>query len=463
MSWYYQRNAAMKVFSQLFVGLAKSTSPVPLAFATPYEDTVAGKKRQETVRSWGRHAEYVDGRYTTTECETRLIDNVPVTGFKITDDIKRVYWGGGNVVWRVEDPRGFELEIQSANLMALLRTCGIQPSGLIPGRCVWGREGSTNVLLHEDSDEFRTAVQAAENLKTPKQVGSGSRHVGRAYRLRTGQTAIFLGKLTAVCLDYTDSGQISVDCPMTVNGPAAIVRAERQFLSLGEPDPVEGVLLIDDDGELSSNAVLYKKAPLIKSMDSVGSITVTQELLDRLSFSYASKSSAYGYKQVFAKCEPIVDPVLVTRPLSEIEWATTEREVEEAWHEWKKGQQTIDAPLRALCKEWGHIMLLKMDTGLSSAINACSVSNKFSQTWPDGNRGEILAFPAKLEDKSIELVRLSRNHDPFLSYHGVGQLRRTATSIELQPTDLGSIREFIKWLRNTNALVALDVAQRSIV
>src|SRR5277367_6289980 len=106
-------NNKMKVFSQLYVGLRdQGKDAVDLGFATPYEDNAAGRKRQGTVDTWCSGYQ--------KKPNTKLFDNVPRTGFRITDDVKRVYYGGGNVVFRVYDPYGFELEIQSQNLMALL-------------------------------------------------------------------------------------------------------------------------------------------------------------------------------------------------------------------------------------------------------------------------------------------------------------------------------------------------------
>ncbi len=174
-------NKGMKVFSKLFVGIKNNVGDyVPLAFATPYEENAAGKKRQETVMSWlgGEYVNVVEnGQYVyenghpkrkKVERNTKIFDNVPRSGFKITDDVKRVYWGGGNVVWRVFDPYGYELEIQSNNLMALIQSCGVEVGGLIPGNCVWGRDGGVNILLHESSEEYKNAIKAAETLKPNK-------------------------------------------------------------------------------------------------------------------------------------------------------------------------------------------------------------------------------------------------------------------------------------------------------
>jgi len=95
----YERNTGMKVFSKLYVGYKKQgKGQVDLGFATPYEDNAAGRRRQETVNSWA-----LGWRGKKPDREATIIDNDLAEGFKITDDIKRVYYGGGNVVFRVED------------------------------------------------------------------------------------------------------------------------------------------------------------------------------------------------------------------------------------------------------------------------------------------------------------------------------------------------------------------------
>jgi hypothetical protein len=57
-----------------------STETYPLAFATPYEDNVAGKKRQDTVDDWASPSRY---DYTTRQyvkpdfVEANILDNIP--------------------------------------------------------------------------------------------------------------------------------------------------------------------------------------------------------------------------------------------------------------------------------------------------------------------------------------------------------------------------------------------------
>lgn len=157
----YEFNTGMKVFSRLYVGYQEQgKGQVPLGFATPYEENAAGRKRQETVDNWSK-----GWHEKKPKIAPKIIDNELATGFKITDDIKRVYYGGGNVVFRVEDPRGFELEIQSQNLMTLISLVGLNAGGEVPGKCCWGRDEGKNILIHESSEEFKKARLAAETIK----------------------------------------------------------------------------------------------------------------------------------------------------------------------------------------------------------------------------------------------------------------------------------------------------------
>jgi hypothetical protein len=72
----------------------------------------------------------------------RTFDNESLSGFQLTKSVRRVYWGGGNVVWRVLDPRGFELEISSSNLARIL-DCSTISKGVIMDSCIWGRVRTT--------------------------------------------------------------------------------------------------------------------------------------------------------------------------------------------------------------------------------------------------------------------------------------------------------------------------------
>jgi hypothetical protein len=68
------------------------------------------------------------------DLQPTIIKNVPMNGFRLVKTVTR--YSTSNKVWRVQDPRGFQLEISSANLETLIHSTIIL-GGLIDGYCVW--------------------------------------------------------------------------------------------------------------------------------------------------------------------------------------------------------------------------------------------------------------------------------------------------------------------------------------
>lgn len=182
---------AIKVFSRYYVATPHDSN---LGYAVPLEGNAACEKRRHSADSWATRGRSnpQTRKYETVPGKSMEFDNLPAEGFKITDDIKRTYWGGGNVVFRIWDPRGYECEIQSQNLMMLISHCNIE-KGLIVGKCIWGREGGKNILLHETSEEYQNAVKAAETVKPAKNIKERDLVVGNLYERSNGEIVRYLG------------------------------------------------------------------------------------------------------------------------------------------------------------------------------------------------------------------------------------------------------------------------------
>ena len=256
-------NQKLKIFSKLFVGLktqvGSTSTPlpqVPLGFATPFENNAAFEKRKQTVLDWSiaRTFDYETQTQTDVTLKPIIIDNEPAAGFKITDDIKRTYWGGGNVVWRVHDPRGFELEISSNNMMALIQTVGLAPGGLINGKCVWARDSGVNVLLHESSEEYKNAILKAEGFNRTSSKGT----VGQTYVMASGEIGIFLGKyhVHASRIVYYDNNheKSTAISPTGAKIPIDIVEVRVEYA--GTYDAIK----------MGETIKFYKKAPLVTEL-----------------------------------------------------------------------------------------------------------------------------------------------------------------------------------------------------
>ena len=161
-----------------------------LGFASPYTKDAAFAKRKNTQDRWAYgstrvtidpetnditvlgsgskggygHGEVDASTLFMTNCYPIIIDNELTEGFRIAESVRRHGWGGGgNVLWRISDPRGFELEVSSDNFARIV-DCTTMVNGVIQGKCLWGRNGSTNVLLPEASDVYQAAKVLTEKI-----------------------------------------------------------------------------------------------------------------------------------------------------------------------------------------------------------------------------------------------------------------------------------------------------------
>lgn len=155
-------NKAIKIPEKHYVGFQKrGENEIPLGFMTPDGTDQAATKRKATVDNWASGGYY--GRQQKA-IPAQSFDNKPMLGFKMGRDVKHGYgWGQGNVKWRIEDPRGFELEISSPNFAQIISLC-ILEQGEIQEKCVWGRLGNENILIPVNSDVYKAAEANTERL-----------------------------------------------------------------------------------------------------------------------------------------------------------------------------------------------------------------------------------------------------------------------------------------------------------
>lgn len=122
---------------------------VNLGFAIPYADE---KSKKSELTSFNKRKVSVDNWVGSREHKTLIFDNEPVDGFKIRAPVSRYY--NHNVFWRVIDPRGFELEIDTSNLEELFNETVID-KGLIKGKAIWSKNsGGKPHLLVEGTNPY---------------------------------------------------------------------------------------------------------------------------------------------------------------------------------------------------------------------------------------------------------------------------------------------------------------------
>ncbi len=194
-----------------------------LGFMTYYEENKAFEQRKGTIDSWAkpyyleqihegdsRWSEHLEkferGRIEVPlpDLEAKIMDNPLQSGFKMSREVKRTSsWNGGNVVWRIEDPRGFELEIQSGNMAKIMEYCIID-HGEIQGKCVWAwdkSKGSRLVLLPENSEPYLEAMKDTKRIH--KKVGLRDVSIGDRIELQNGIVGKYLG--SHFCLFHVDN------------------------------------------------------------------------------------------------------------------------------------------------------------------------------------------------------------------------------------------------------------------
>lgn len=172
-----------------YVGFSGKTPPSisapPLAFATPFGTDAAFRKRKETVDSWigtGVQQELVvddngnplfdkngKRRYTTVITgitEPTVYDNELLEGFKFDRSVAR--WSTSNKVFRIIDPRGFQLEISAENLSDIILN-GVISEGVLGGRYIWARHGGGMYLARENHPSYIQSMRP--KLDRPLQKG----------------------------------------------------------------------------------------------------------------------------------------------------------------------------------------------------------------------------------------------------------------------------------------------------
>lgn len=122
-------------------------------------------------------------------------DNKPISGFTLNKDVKRYsgdWFSSKRTLIRVHDPRGFEFEVTTENLIAILMHTDCLRRGLI-GEFVYAWSGQELVLLPTNSEEYTKAIQYTAGLS--KKVKSKELVVGGSYRTKRDGDVVYMGKL----------------------------------------------------------------------------------------------------------------------------------------------------------------------------------------------------------------------------------------------------------------------------
>lgn len=146
-----------------FILQGDKNSEGTLAYMCQYEETKAGEPtsstvtKQRTGRRWSQFTEKAKEDYLG-----EIVENKPLGGFYVGNSVSR--WSTSNKLFRVEDPRGFTVEIPTDNLATLLHHTTVV-KGFVQEECVWGREGGNHILLPVNSEPYKLAMKDIETLE----------------------------------------------------------------------------------------------------------------------------------------------------------------------------------------------------------------------------------------------------------------------------------------------------------
>lgn len=124
--------------------------------------------------------------------EPEEFDNVPMEGFVLNRAGLRVSdWNSANSFIRIFDPRGFEFEISTTNLLFILMNTDCLKKGL-EGEFVYSWAGKDLVLLPVGCEEYKLS-KGFTNLQGDK-VSARNLVAGRVYETKKQEKIVYLGK-----------------------------------------------------------------------------------------------------------------------------------------------------------------------------------------------------------------------------------------------------------------------------
>lgn len=193
---------AVKIPDKHYIGMIVERSSdgdkdvLPLAFMTPDGNDSAAAKRKGTVDDWvSRNSRQ------KKQPDPVVMDNIPMTGFRMLDNVVHHSRFHTGVKWRIEDPRGFELEINSSNLMFLMNETVIDQGDILE-TCIWARDGKDNFLIPINSDLYTDALHTTSTAN--KSVSLRDVKIGNNIVLQNGKVGRYLGKMTLLGCGYWD-------------------------------------------------------------------------------------------------------------------------------------------------------------------------------------------------------------------------------------------------------------------
>lgn len=172
------------LYDELYVAKQKRGN-IYIGFIVPNGTDKATLKKIATANKWAG-----------VNNEPEVFKNELLEGYEISRAVRRTYWGGGNVVWDIKDPRGFHFEITSNNMFKLLESATIV-EGRIQGKCILGTLGGKHVLLPENSQPYQDSLKYKEHMAKPN-VKVSTLSPGNIIKLKTQEVCEYIGSFHSI-------------------------------------------------------------------------------------------------------------------------------------------------------------------------------------------------------------------------------------------------------------------------
>ncbi len=137
---------------------------------------------------------WIDSRVPTEE-----YDNIPTEGFVLDKSDPNNSWKSFTTTpdyILVYDPRGFEFEISTQNLLYILNYCEVKAGKLLTGEFVYawlGQQGNNVQLLPVASPEYKEALDAMNIIKNSKNITESDLEIGKIYIHKKDGRLVYLG------------------------------------------------------------------------------------------------------------------------------------------------------------------------------------------------------------------------------------------------------------------------------
>lgn len=283
----------MKFCDKLYVGFQRerymnADTPRVLGFAVPYGTTKAEQKRMDTVDRWSNKKE-----------DCRTIENKPTRGFKLLEVVSR--YSTSNKLFRVLDPRGFELEISADNLLDLAMASTIVKGEIIE-ECVWAQHNGV-YLMPTSSEQYQFWANSKDKPKSKIEVGKYYANVGNllsVFRFEGIYHHTYMSYKHVATDGKFQTGALRNRPYYGRERDEIVVKAYTTNVNIkmnsgNKPSYVYTEFTLDEDGNLERKSIHARKSHFkdLKEYDQVLPKEVTDFVPDLTQ--WADRESRYGY------------------------------------------------------------------------------------------------------------------------------------------------------------------------